>query len=176
MAKTSWQTCSLRAIVLRRLGKTNTKPPRTLLLKKCGLGEKFTGNAATTEWGTQQEPIAIKMFEEQYGEKVNELGLIPHEKYPWLGGSPDGLTDTNCLVEIKCPMMRAIVPGEVPRHYLPQVQLCMEIMDVETCFFVQYHTHRNFLAERSRIWRYPLLKEIVSGSRPYLPSHERVLG
>jgi hypothetical protein len=38
--------------------------------------------------------------------KVHELGLIPHEKYPWLGGSPDGLTESNCLVEIKCPMMK----------------------------------------------------------------------
>ena len=119
------------------IGVNKYETPDDLLRKKCGVTEKFTGNIYT-EWGTQQEPIAIKMFEEQYGLKVYELGLIPHEKYPWLGGSPDGLTDTNCLVEIKCPMMRAIVPGEVPRHYLPQVQLCMEIMDVETCFFVQY--------------------------------------
>ena len=119
------------------IGVNKYQTPEDLLLKKCGLGEKFTGNAAT-EWGTQQEPIAIKMFEEQYGEKVNELGLIPHPEYPWLGGSPDGLTDTNCLVEIKCPMMRKIIPGQVPEHYMPQLQLCMEIMDLESCFFVQY--------------------------------------
>jgi putative phage-type endonuclease len=123
--------------VASAIGTNKYQTPEDLLLKKCGIGEKFTGNAAT-EWGTQQEPVAIKMFEEQYGEKVHELGLIPHEKYPWLGGSPDGLTDTNCLVEIKCPMNRKIIPGEVPLHYQAQVQTCMEIMDLESCFFVQY--------------------------------------
>jgi len=42
------------------------------------------------------------------------------------------------LVEIKCPMRRKIIPGQVPLHYQAQIQLCMEIMDVESCFFVQY--------------------------------------
>lgn len=119
------------------IGTNSYQTPDDLLLKKCGLGEKFTGNEAT-EWGTKMEPVAIQLFEEQSGEKVNELGLIPHPDHPWLGGSPDGLTDTNCLVEIKCPMRRKIIPGQVPLHYQAQIQLCMEIMDVESCFFVQY--------------------------------------
>src|SRR5210317_536397 len=111
--------------------------PDDLLRKKCGLGEPFTGNEAT-EWGTRLEPIACEMFEQKYNLKVYELGLIPHPDYPWLGGSPDGLTENNCLVEIKCPMRRQIIPGEVPIHYNAQIQQCMEIMDVESCFFVQY--------------------------------------
>ena len=119
------------------IGTNSYQTPDDLLLKKCGLGEKFTGNEAT-EWGTKMEPVAIEMFEEQSGEKVNELGLIPHPEHSWLGGSPDGLTDSNCLVEIKCPMRRKIIPGPVPLHYQAQIQLCMEIMDVESCFFVQY--------------------------------------
>ena len=118
------------------IGTNSYQTPDDLLLKKCGLGEKFTGNEAT-EWGTKMEPVAIEMFEEQSGEKVNELGLIPHPEHSWLGGSPDGLTDSNCLVEIKCPMRRKIIPGQVPLHYQAQIQLCMEIMDVESCFFVQ---------------------------------------
>ena len=122
------------------IGENKYQTPDDLLRKKCGLGEPFTGNEAT-EWGTKMEPVAIEMFEQKYDEKVNELGLIPHPDHLWLGGSPDGLTDTNCLVEIKCPLRRKIVPGEVPRHYLPQIQLCMEIMDVESCFFVQYQPH-----------------------------------
>ena len=81
------------------IGTNSYQTPDDLLLKKCGLGEKFTGNEAT-EWGTKMEPVAIELFEEQSGEKVNELGLIPHPDHPWMGGSPDGLTDTNCLVEI----------------------------------------------------------------------------
>jgi putative phage-type endonuclease len=119
------------------IGVNKYETPDDLLRKKCGIGEKFTGNIYT-EWGTKMEPVAIQMFEEEYGLKVYELGLIPHEKYPWLGGSPDGLTDTNCLVEIKCPMRRKIIPGEVPIWYNAQIQVCMEIMDVEKCYFVEY--------------------------------------
>tara|TARA_R110000803_G_scaffold125648_1_gene193248 strand:- start:935 stop:1657 length:723 start_codon:yes stop_codon:yes gene_type:complete len=111
--------------------------PDDLLRKKCGVGEKFMGNEYTA-WGTKMEPVAIEMFEEMYNEKVHELGLIPHKSYPWLGGSPDGLTESNCLLEIKCPMRRVIEKGVVPPHYNAQIQICMEVMDVESCFFVQY--------------------------------------
>ena len=34
-------------------------------------------------------------------------------------------------------MMREITP-DVPEHYMPQLQLCMEILDLETCDFIQY--------------------------------------
>ena len=33
---------------------------------------------------------------------------------------------------------RAIIPGEVPEHYMPQLQLCMEILDLESADFIQY--------------------------------------
>lgn len=35
-------------------------------------------------------------------------------------------------------MSRKIVPGEVPHHYMPQIQLCMEIMNLDECSFIQY--------------------------------------
>src|SRR6056300_1047388 len=56
----------------------------------------------------------------------------------WLGGSPDGVSESGKLVEIKCPPQRAIIPGEVPEHYMPQLQLCMEILDLEEADFIQY--------------------------------------
>jgi hypothetical protein len=54
-----------------------------------------------------------------------------------LGGSPDGVSESGKLVEIKCPMMRKIEPC-VPEHYMPQLQLCMEILDLEEADFIQY--------------------------------------
>jgi hypothetical protein len=69
---------------------------------------------------------------------VHELGLCPHPVESWLGGSPDGVTESGKLVEIKCPPQRAIIPGEVPEHYMPQLQLCMEILDLESADFIQY--------------------------------------
>lgn len=67
----------------------------------------------------------------------HEIGLHPHPVYNWLGGSPDGITESGKLLEIKCPMMREI-KDEVPVHYMPQLQLLMEILDLESCDFIQY--------------------------------------
>lgn len=82
----------------------------------------------------------------QAGDKYTELyktgplihfGLIGHPEHKWLGGSPDGVTADGVLVEIKCPYRRDISP-QVPEYYIPQVQLLMQIMDLDTCHFVQY--------------------------------------
>ena len=54
-----------------------------------------------------------------------------------MGGSPDGVSESGKLVEIKCPMMRAI-DDSVPEHYMPQLQLCMDILDLEEADFIQY--------------------------------------
>lgn len=126
--------------VAAAIGANAYQTPDDLLRKKCGLGEPFKGNEATAH-GTKLEPVAIKMFEERYDEVVHELGLITHPVHKWLGGSPDGLTDSNCLVEIKCPLRRTIIAGQVPLCYEGQIQVCMEIMDVESCFFVQYQPY-----------------------------------
>lgn len=107
------------------IGENKYEKPFDLLLKKCGKGKPFTGNAAT-EHGNKYEDEARILYEQRHNEVVHEIGLEPHPKYPWLGGSPDGITESGKLVEIKCPMSRQILP-EVPKHYMPQLQLCMEI-------------------------------------------------
>lgn len=72
-----------------------------------------------------------------FDEKVHELGILPHPTIDYLAGSPDGVTESGRLVEIKCPARRKITP-DVPDHYMPQLQLLMEIMDLEVCDFIQY--------------------------------------
>ena len=95
------------------IGKNPYETPDDLLLKKCGLGEKFTGNAATRH-GELYEDEARILYEQRHGEVVHELGLVQHPVHKWLGGSPDGVSESGKLVEIKCPPQRAIIPGEVP--------------------------------------------------------------
>ena len=107
-----------------------------LLLKKCGLGKKFTGNSFTRH-GELYEDEARILYEQRHGEVVHELGLVPHPVHNFLGGSPDGVTESGKLVEIKCPPHRAILP-EVPGHYMPQLQLCMQILDLEEADFIEY--------------------------------------
>jgi putative phage-type endonuclease len=117
------------------IGVNPYEKPEALIRKKCGL-DKFHGNAAT-EHGNKYEDIARDMYCEKYNEVSHEIGLFPHPKYDWLGGSPDGITESGKLLEIKCPMMRKI-KDEVPVHYMPQLQLLMDILDLEECDFIQY--------------------------------------
>jgi putative phage-type endonuclease len=117
------------------IGVNKYEKPDDLILKKCGYN-KFEGNEAT-EHGNKYENVARDIYCERYGEVSHEIGLYPHSVYKWLGGSPDGLTESGKLLEIKCPLRRKITP-EVPEHYMPQLQLLMEILDLEECDFIQY--------------------------------------
>jgi putative phage-type endonuclease len=118
------------------IGVNKYETPDELLLKKCGLGPRFMGNSATRH-GEKYEDEARILYEQRHGEVVHELGLVPHPVHNFLGGSPDGVTESGKLVEIKCPPQRAILP-EVPQHYFPQLQMCMEILDLEEADFIEY--------------------------------------
>ena len=105
--------------------------------QKAGHAPRFAGNFAT-EWGTRYEPEAQALYEQRTGEILLEFGLMPHPTVPFLAGSPDGVTLSGRLVEIKCPLRRKIGDGSCPQHYIGQVQLLMAILDLDVCDFVQY--------------------------------------
>lgn len=117
------------------IGVNPYEKPDDLILKKCG-HNKFHGNEATFH-GNKFEDEARDIYCEKYKEVSHEIGLYPHPTIKWLGGSPDGVTESGKLVEIKCPLRRKITP-EVPVHYMPQLQLLMEILDLEETVFIQY--------------------------------------
>jgi putative phage-type endonuclease len=121
--------------VASALGESHFESPDAFVKKKV-LRTKWAGNAATAH-GTLLEPIARDLYDKKYGRVSHEIGLVQHRDYPWLGASPDGVTEDGLLVEIKCPLSRKIEPN-VPKHYWPQVQLQLEITDLEECDFVQY--------------------------------------
>lgn len=99
-------TCS---DVVKVLGGCVHESRLQVLKKKLGLKKAFTGNFAT-EHGVKYEPVAIKRYEEARGIKVFDYGLQLHPKYPWLGGSPDGLTSDGMIIEVKCPYVSASPP------------------------------------------------------------------
>jgi putative phage-type endonuclease len=121
--------------VASALGHNRYEKPDDLLAKKV-LKKAWAGNAATAH-GTLLEPVARDLYDARTGRKTHEIGLVQHPKYPFLGGSADGITEDGLLVEIKCPLTRKI-EDKVPVHYLPQIQLLLEILDFEDCDFVQY--------------------------------------
>lgn len=122
------------------LGLNPYETPEALILKKCGLGERFEGNEATAH-GQKWEPYVAEKFCREYGYTHYEGGLLPHPEIPFLGGSPDGLlvnAEGECaLLEIKCPLRRRIT-GVVPVYYMPQLQLLMSICDLEKAYFVEF--------------------------------------
>lgn len=114
-------------------------------VKKKVLKTKWNGNAATAH-GTLLEPIVRELYDQRTGRKSHEIGLVQHREYPWLGASPDGVTEDGLLIEIKCPLTRKI-EAKVPKHYWPQVQLQLEITDLEECDFIQYRPAQENKAE-----------------------------
>jgi putative phage-type endonuclease len=121
--------------VASALGENHFESPDSFVKKKV-LKTKWAGNAATAH-GTALEPLVRDLYDQRTGRKSHEIGLVQHRQYPWLGASPDGVTEDGLLIEIKCPLTRKIEP-KVPKHYLPQVQLQLEITDLEECDFIQY--------------------------------------
>ncbi len=117
------------------IGANPYEKPHDLLVKKVGK-KKWDGNEATRR-GTELEPIARDMYDARYNRRSHEIGLVQHPVHKWLGGSPDGVTEDGLLIEIKCPLTRKITP-KVPKHYIAQIQVLMEILELEECDFIQY--------------------------------------
>jgi hypothetical protein len=90
----------------------------------------FTGNTAT-RWGTLFEPIVRDLVASVLElDRVLEFGSVPCEAIPGCSYSPDGLgvrlrDVLMMLLEFKCPYSK-VPDGEVPAHYMPQVQLGLQ--------------------------------------------------
>jgi len=116
--------------------------PRQEAIKQIVYGT-FKGNVATRH-GQAHEDWVRDRFDEIMGTKTEEFGLLvhadvhgPENGLSWLGASPDGITDTGALVEIKCPYRR-VITDEIPHHYVPQCLVQMEVCDLPLCYFVEY--------------------------------------
>jgi putative phage-type endonuclease len=122
--------------VASSIGKNPYKSRKQLLSSKVNPSRvRFESDA--TRHGTFYESVAIQKFCEKTGHVVHDVGIFVHPEHKWLGGSPDGLTETCQLIEVKCPLKRKI-EHKIPDYYYPQVQVCMEILDINSSFFIQY--------------------------------------
>lgn len=91
-----------------------------------------------TRWGQDNEDQVRERAMQAVGEIAWEVGLVVHPELKWLGASPDGVTNTGRLIEIKCPYKRKPIPTEVPHHYWPQIQVQLECTNLDSCYFVQW--------------------------------------
>jgi len=75
--------------------------------------ERLIGNCVEThsnfamQRGTELEPEAIKAYEDANLISVDLIDFIQHPTLPFVGMSPDGLVETEGMVEVKCPSSEA---------------------------------------------------------------------
>lgn len=112
-----------------------TKKINNYYLRKQNIIPKYMSNDAT-RWGQKYEDIAIRLYTLLTNDTVHEFGLICHPELPWLGASPDGITNKGVMIEIKCPKSREIT-GIPPFHYFVQCQIQLECCNMDMCHFLE---------------------------------------
>ena len=89
------------------------------------------------KWGNMFEDVALRIYEHVYDTKIYQFGLLKHPRYDFFGASPDGITKDGIMVEIKCPMKRKIIQGDVPKQYYYQIQGQLDVCDLEECDYFE---------------------------------------
>ena len=106
--------------------------------------KKYTSvNTETAfHFGHKFEPLSTNFYEYLYKTKVGEFGCISHDKYKFIGASPDGINIDKKnkrygrLLEIKNPKSREIT-GIPKKEYWVQMQIQMEVWDLDECDFLE---------------------------------------
>jgi putative phage-type endonuclease len=126
--------------------------PLDLIKKKCHI----TGYQPNkfTEWGVKYEPVADLVYKYLIGEEIKEYGLLKHDTISMIGASPDGITPSGIMVEIKCPFSRKI-SGIVPHYYWIQIQIQLEVCDLQWCHFEEcglseYDSEEDFILDSNQ--------------------------
>ena len=117
----------------------------SLIYSKCNTLKTLSPCVSLTSslhWGQKYEPLSIMLYEYIYKTEVSELGCIPHNKYRFIGASPDGINTCKesqrygRLLEIKNVVSREIT-GEPKKEYWIQMQAQMEVCDINDCDFLE---------------------------------------
>ena len=102
--------------------------------------EGFTNDAI--QWGKDHESQARVAYEVASGSFVDQIGFVEHPSIKWFGCSPDGLVNSDGLVEIKCPNSSThwsyIKADAPPNKYYIQMQAQMACTGRDWCDFVSY--------------------------------------
>jgi len=92
--------------------------------------------------GQKYEPLSVMIYEDKYDVKIGDFGCIQHEKYSFLGASPDGINidkespTYGRMLEIK-NIVNRIIDGIPKKEYWVQMQMQMETCDLDECDFLE---------------------------------------
>lgn len=125
---------------------------RQMVREYHGAESEFQGNIAT-EYGHLHEPLAVMDYMGKTGNYVEECGFFVHPEHEWLGASPDGLIDSDGVLEVKCPFGLRNKKGndlvfktaEEQPHYYAQKQVEMACTDRAWCDFYQWSKYGDSL-------------------------------
>ncbi|XP_046331249.2 uncharacterized protein LOC124114619 [Haliotis rufescens] len=174
--------------------KCTTRRNRTKLCEQIVSGRKLVCNSM--RHGLQQEPKAIAKLEIACNVHVHSCGMFVDSDLPFLAATPDGVIDSNTIVEVKCPYSarnEVIAPGKLflylckrnglmqlkeNSNYYFQVQGQMYLSKRKYCFFAVC-TFKDFFVQKisldeeyctgSLIPRLSLFFE--SFLKPYIATH-----
>lgn len=116
-----------------------------LICDKCRPYQPHGNNVNTQSplhWGQKYEPLSIQIYEHMYNTRIADFGCITHDKYDFIGASPDGINIDisngryGRMVEVKNIFNREIngIPKE---EYWIQMQVQMETCDLDECDFLE---------------------------------------
>jgi len=145
-----WHTARAGVITGTRLKAVmGTKTAQETLLNEL-LAEQLVGTQEETyrtpdmQRGIDEEHFAIQEYKKQTGTEIKEFGFCLHDKYEWIGLSPDGFTeDLKHASEVKSPKSKTQVKylraKTVPKEYYWQViQYFLVNEKLETLDFIIY--------------------------------------
>ena len=125
------------ALAIDKFGKKTD--PKKIYEKKCGYEPPPEYDTASIflKWGVMFEQVATNIYEHRNNTKVHEFGLVQNQRYSFLGASPDGITDSGVMLEIKCPYKRVITEDSILKQYFYQIQGQLDACDLDECDFLE---------------------------------------
>jgi uncharacterized protein YozE (UPF0346 family) len=105
------------------------------IINKCRayFGENLFKDNIYTLHGKKFEEISTRLYRKVYNTEVLEFGLLPHPRLSWLAMSPDGITKSGIMLEIKNPNKMYTIPSMT---YFTQMQIQMETANLDECDFL----------------------------------------
>tara|TARA_E500000178_G_scaffold354105_1_gene421988 strand:- start:3956 stop:5482 length:1527 start_codon:yes stop_codon:yes gene_type:complete len=104
--------------------------------------DSYVNILSPLHWGQKYEPLSVMLYEDQYNTSIEDFGCIQHQKYPFIGASPDGINNNprsnkyGRMLEIKNIVNREI-NGIPSKLYWIQMQIQMETCDLNYCDFLE---------------------------------------
>jgi len=127
---------SSRSALLKKKAEARQPPVVSDSPVTAAVGGGFKNPAMS--WGTMFEPMIARIYSEMNQDiTLYEFGLVQHPTLSCFGASPDGITELGKMVEIKCPWRREIKIGEVPEHYMLQIQGQLAVCGLDECDYIE---------------------------------------